>query len=174
MTSAIPCDIRLNATASGATDAPCPAVQGHADKCATRTSATASRAADAPCSAVRGHADKCATRTLNILQLNINGTQKKLDELSCILHENNIHIACLQETKLNQNLKLKVKGYTTIRKDRSDNPGGGLAFLVKTPTIKYEEITTSLETPELKHVLSTSCCQTSPKASSCSRTANLP
>ncbi|GFY69750.1 reverse transcriptase domain-containing protein [Trichonephila inaurata madagascariensis] len=76
MTSAMPWDIRLNATASGSADAPCPEV--------------------------RGHADKCAMRTLNILQLIINGTQKKLNELSCILHENNIPIvpSCKKQSSI--------------------------------------------------------------------------
>ncbi|GFY48719.1 reverse transcriptase domain-containing protein [Trichonephila inaurata madagascariensis] len=51
----------------------------------------------------------------------------------------------LQETKLNQNLKLNVKGYTTIRKDRRGRRT--LAFLVKTPTIKYKEITRAYNLP---------------------------
>ncbi|GFY34428.1 reverse transcriptase domain-containing protein [Trichonephila clavipes] len=61
-----------------------------------------------------------STRTLNILQLNINGTQKKIEELTEILNVNKVHIACLQETKLKPNLKLKFKGFTTLRKDRKD------------------------------------------------------
>ncbi|GFT17661.1 RNase H domain-containing protein [Trichonephila clavipes] len=32
---------------------------------------------------------------------------------------------------LTSNLKLKIKGFTTLRKDRKERPGGGLAFLVK-------------------------------------------
>ncbi|GFT11030.1 hypothetical protein TNCV_4441851 [Trichonephila clavipes] len=39
------------------------------------------------------------------------------------------------------NLKLKIKGFTTLRKDRKDRPGGGLAFLVKSAGIKFREIT---------------------------------
>ncbi|GFX83918.1 hypothetical protein TNCV_4286381 [Trichonephila clavipes] len=39
-----------------------------------------------------------------------------------ILNVNKVHIACLQETKLNPNLKLKIKGFTTLRKDRKDRP----------------------------------------------------
>ncbi|GIY04786.1 uncharacterized protein CDAR_248481 [Caerostris darwini] len=79
-------------------------------------------------------------RTINFLQLNINGTQRKVAELSDILHTNNIHVACLQETKLNHKLGFKIKGYTTIRKDRSISTGGGLAFLVKTSDVKYIEV----------------------------------
>ncbi|GFX68338.1 hypothetical protein TNCV_2817121 [Trichonephila clavipes] len=77
----------------------------------------ASGAEDVPCSAFRYHVDKFVTWTVNFLQLNINGTRKKTDELSSILHTHNIHVACLQETKLNSKLNLKVKGYTVIRKD---------------------------------------------------------
>lgn len=102
--------------------------------------ATAYGAADASCSAVRGHVEKSATRTVNILQLNINGTQKKLPELSSILYSQNVHVACLQETKLNPKLNLKIKGYTAIRRDRLTNPGGGVAFLIKTPEVKFTEI----------------------------------
>ncbi|GFX23769.1 reverse transcriptase domain-containing protein [Trichonephila clavipes] len=54
--------------------------------------------------AVRGSVGKYATRTENFLQLNINGTRKKCAELSDILNENNIHVACLQETRNPPNL----------------------------------------------------------------------
>ncbi|GFT41801.1 hypothetical protein TNCV_1666651 [Trichonephila clavipes] len=101
----------------------------------------ASGVADVPRVEVRAHGEKYATRTLNILQLNINGTQRKIEELTEILNVNKVHIACLQETKLNSNLKLKIKGFTTLRKDRKDRPGGGLAFLVKSADVKFREIT---------------------------------
>jgi len=92
------------------------------------------------CPAVRGHVGNSATRTINILQLNINGTQKKRDELASILNSQSVHVACLQETKLNPKLSLKIKGYTVIRKDRLTGSGGGIAFLVKTPEVKFTEI----------------------------------
>ncbi|GFX78463.1 reverse transcriptase domain-containing protein [Trichonephila clavipes] len=82
---------------------------------------TASRVADVSRIEVRAHGEKYATRTLNILQLNINGTQRKIEELTEILNVNKVHIACVQETKLNPNLKLKIKGFT-MRKDRKDRP----------------------------------------------------
>ncbi|GFY07778.1 hypothetical protein TNCV_4133751 [Trichonephila clavipes] len=91
--------------------------------------ATASGVTDATKPAVRGSVGKYATRTVNSLQLNINGTQKKCAELSDILNENNIHVARLQETRLNSKLHFNVKGYTTIRKDRVSGAGGGIAFL---------------------------------------------
>ncbi|GFY77697.1 hypothetical protein TNIN_296631 [Trichonephila inaurata madagascariensis] len=69
----------------------------------------------------------------------MNGTQMKIDELSCLLHDNNVHVACLQETKLNLNLNLKIEGCTELRRDGMKSTGGGLTFLIKTPTIKYTE-----------------------------------
>ncbi|GFW98141.1 hypothetical protein TNCV_2491951 [Trichonephila clavipes] len=66
--------------------------------------------------------------------------ERKIEELTEI-NINKAHIACLQETKLNPNLKLKIKGFTTQQKDRKDRPGGGLAFLVKSADIKFRERT---------------------------------
>ncbi|GFT12464.1 hypothetical protein NPIL_203931, partial [Nephila pilipes] len=65
---------------------------------------------------------------------------KKIHELKTILWENNVHIACLQEIKLNPNLKFTIKGYTTLRKDRKDRSGGGLAFLIKFTVIKFRVV----------------------------------
>ncbi|GFY11415.1 uncharacterized protein TNCV_3182571 [Trichonephila clavipes] len=56
--------------------------------------ATMSRVANALCSDVREHSEKYATSTLNILQLNINLTQRKIDELSCLLHYNRFTRKC--------------------------------------------------------------------------------
>ena len=68
--------------------------------------------------------------SLNILQLNINGLQKKTTELSLFLKEHNIHIAALQETKMDPARKLPtIPNYTIIRADRT-NHGGGLSLLV--------------------------------------------
>ncbi|GFW28682.1 reverse transcriptase domain-containing protein [Trichonephila clavipes] len=83
---------------------------------------TAFGVADAPLVEVRAHGEKYAMRTLYILQLNINGTKRKIEELTEILNVNKVNNACLQETKLNPNLKLNIKGFTTLRKDRKDRP----------------------------------------------------
>lgn len=64
----------------------------------------------------QGTGGKWVKSGLNILQLNINGMQK-IAELELILKTNQIQIACLQETKLNSNLKLHINGYTTVRAD---------------------------------------------------------
>ncbi|GFT70775.1 reverse transcriptase domain-containing protein [Trichonephila clavipes] len=66
---------------------------------------TAFGVADAPRVEVWAHGEKYATRTLN---LNINGTQRKIEELTVILNVNKVHIACLQVVKHNPNLKLKI------------------------------------------------------------------
>ncbi|UYV81492.1 K02A2.6-like, partial [Cordylochernes scorpioides] len=72
--------------------------------------ATASGVTAASGAAARAPDEKSTTRTqLNLLQLNINGTQRKTEELTCLLRDNNVHIACLQETKLNQNLRFNIK-----------------------------------------------------------------
>ncbi|GFV80745.1 hypothetical protein TNCV_4619061 [Trichonephila clavipes] len=63
----------------------------------------------APRSEVCVIGEKYSTRTLNILQLNINGAQKKTHELSYILKKYNLDIACLQEAELNPNLKQAIK-----------------------------------------------------------------
>ncbi|GFW33684.1 hypothetical protein TNCV_2212161 [Trichonephila clavipes] len=52
---------------------------------------TAFGVADAPRVEVRAHGEKYATRTLNILQLNINGTQRKIEELTEILNVNKVY-----------------------------------------------------------------------------------
>ncbi|UYV72558.1 hypothetical protein LAZ67_9003697 [Cordylochernes scorpioides] len=61
-------------------------------------------------------------------------------ELTCLLCDNNEHIICPQETKLNQNLRFNIKDYTTLRMDRPGKFGGGLAVLIKTLEIKFKEI----------------------------------
>ncbi|GFY45441.1 hypothetical protein TNIN_234541 [Trichonephila inaurata madagascariensis] len=74
--------------------------------------------------------EKFATRTLNILQLKINGTQKKLDGQSDIINQNNIHVACLQETTLNRYLNMKIKK--------------AIIQFIKTETVPVEGLRSSL------------------------------
>ncbi|GFU22734.1 hypothetical protein TNCV_763091 [Trichonephila clavipes] len=90
--------------------------------------------ADSPRVEVRATDKKYATRTLNILQLNINGTLRKLEELTEIFNVNKVHTTCLQETKRNPNLKLKIKGFTNLRKDRKDLQMATLLSLLNQPT----------------------------------------
>lgn len=73
-----------------------------------------------------------AHNPLVILQLNCNGLRFKIHEVIHFMTSNNISIAAIQETKLNQNVvNLSVPGYDIVRQDRSHNNGGGLAFIVQ-------------------------------------------
>ncbi|GFX84045.1 reverse transcriptase domain-containing protein [Trichonephila clavipes] len=102
---------------------------------------TAFGVADAPRVEVWAHGEKYATRTLNILQLNINGTQRKIEELTEILNVNKVHVACLQEIQLNPNLKLKIKGFTTLRKDRPDYDENSTEVQAITVLLPQQEVT---------------------------------
>ncbi|GFW28138.1 hypothetical protein TNCV_2818161 [Trichonephila clavipes] len=117
----------------------------------TSDTATAYRVADtSEADAARASGEKSATRTHNILQLKINCTQKELDGQSDIIHQNNIHVACLQETTLNLYLNMKIKDYSTIHKDRENRPSGGIELLIKFKTYPYIKGTTrKVKTPVL-------------------------
>ena len=66
-----------------------------------------------------------------ILQINVNGIQTSRRELSAFLHENNVKVACVQETKLRPNTAdPSFPGYALLRRDRPGGGGGGLAFLI--------------------------------------------
>jgi len=64
----------------------------------------------------------------NTLVTNIRGIGQKLDELFCVIHNNNVHIACITETWLNDNTtsdSLHMGGYSFYRCDRKDGRRGG-------------------------------------------------
>ena len=68
---------------------------------------------------------------LKILQLNANGLAGKLDEITNFLHENDIKIASIQETKRHKKSKeINIPNYRFIAKDRDRDTGGGIAFFV--------------------------------------------
>ena len=68
---------------------------------------------------------------IKILQFNCNGIMGKVTEIQKWLKENDIKIACLQETKLGEKSKLSdFPEYTIVRQDRKSNKGGGLMILV--------------------------------------------
>lgn len=54
----------------------------------------------------------------------------KLAELEILLRERDIHVACLQETYLNQNSKNYLSNYIIHRNDRLTH-GGGVAIAVR-------------------------------------------
>jgi hypothetical protein len=63
--------------------------------------------------------------------MNINALLQKTIVVNDILHENNISILCLTETKLDPNdTLLSIPGYKLLRKDRQRG-GGGVAILIR-------------------------------------------
>jgi hypothetical protein len=77
------------------------------------------------------------------LQFNVNGIKNSLTELNNFLHENQIKVACLQETRLSAKVKTPAfPGYAVLRKDRQVGNGGGIAILVH-HSISYSPLDTS-------------------------------
>ena len=70
-------------------------------------------------------------RTLNILQWNAEGVQRKKLDLAERMQKENIDIACVQETHLTDNHRFQVRGYETKRFDREGRHKGGVLFLVR-------------------------------------------
>ena len=63
---------------------------------------------------------------INILQININGIRNKQAELKEHILKHNIHIICIQETKLkHKHNHPKLPNFTALRQDRASNDGGG-------------------------------------------------
>ncbi|GFV81263.1 hypothetical protein TNCV_4772901 [Trichonephila clavipes] len=82
-------------------------------------------------------------RSLKIIHCNINGistyaSRIKLDAILDIAESLEVQITALQEIKLKEHAKFKIKGYNIIRSDRQEGGGGGLAFLVR--DINYRTI----------------------------------
>ena len=75
-----------------------------------------------------------------LLQFNCNGLRNKIIEILNFLKDNNFKIAAFQESKLNENTVLPELGdFELIRKDRTKDAGGGLAFLIH-KNIKYQKL----------------------------------
>ena len=71
----------------------------------------------------------------SIVQWNANGLRSKA-EFQQFLYENNIDIACIQDTNFKPSFDYQINGYTTLRKDRITSKKGGVAISLKT-TIPY-------------------------------------
>jgi hypothetical protein len=68
---------------------------------------------------------------MRIMQWNCNGIGNKLHDLIKFVHDNNIKIIVLQETKLKDKSKPPtIPNFTLIRQDRERDMGGGLAYYV--------------------------------------------
>eukprot|EP00122_Pirum_gemmata_P003584 Pgem_evm1s3240 len=60
-----------------------------------------------------------------IIQYNINSLKLRKVELEHLLHNNDIHICALNETKLTPTDTLEIRDYRGLRKERSQKKGGG-------------------------------------------------
>ena len=79
---------------------------------------------------IRGH----------FLQFNTNGILNSHQQLTQLLKDQNILIACIQETKLTDTSSLPpFPNYAVLRKDRSQGRGGGLITLIH-HSITYKEV----------------------------------
>ena len=95
------------------------------------------------------HCPKCAiptatsvpvTESFKILQFNCNGLRNKVIEIVNWMKEKDIKIAAFQETKLNEDTQIKdIGNYTLIRKDRTKDAGGGVAFLIHN-SVKFQQL----------------------------------
>ena len=81
-------------------------------------------------------------RRINILQWNAEGVYQKKTSLEERLRQEDIEIACLQETHLKENQRFNVRGYQTFRQDRVGRSKGGIALLVKN-TLSAKEFSVS-------------------------------
>lgn len=68
---------------------------------------------------------------------NAYGVRHKIGELIDFLSRENIDIMIIGETKLTQDIKLKIKGYECLRKD-NPNAEGGVLILIKNDVPYYE------------------------------------
>lgn len=86
----------------------------------------------------------------NILQLNIQSINNKLDLLEKLLNENSIDIALIQETWTIPNQKIKIKSFNTIINSRINCRGGGVAIIIRN-NLPYQTVqTTSHE--KIEHI----------------------
>lgn len=65
-----------------------------------------------------------STSSLNIFQWNSQSLRPKLDEFSCLLHQEKIHVAIISETWLEPESSLRISEYNIHRIDRPDSYGG--------------------------------------------------
>ena len=81
---------------------------------------------------------------LNILHWNAEGIQNKKATLAERLKQEDIDVACIQETHLKENLRLSMRGYQVVRQDRTDRIKGGVLILIKN-SLPYQEIIVDTE-----------------------------
>ncbi|XP_059843783.1 uncharacterized protein LOC132403935 [Hypanus sabinus] len=76
--------------------------------------------------------NKCQTY-LKVLYLNARSIRNKIDELTVQIITYGYDIVAITETWLqgDQDWELDIQGYSTIRRDRQEGKGGGVAMLIK-------------------------------------------
>lgn len=80
--------------------------------------------------------------SLKISSWNANGVSNKKSSLINYLHDRQIDVMLINETKLKANDKLKIRGYTVLRKDRPNALRGGGVAIVISNNVPYELIKT--------------------------------
>lgn len=89
---------------------------------------------------------------LQISSWNANGISNKKSTLIQFLYDRQIDIMLLNETKLKRRDKLKIRGYTVLRKDRpNDERAGGVAILIR-DEIPHAIVNTHDNTSTIEHL----------------------
>ena len=70
------------------------------------------------------------TKDLKIIYFNANGLARQADELAVLLHELDIDVALIGETKLMPHKIIKIRNYCIYRKE-TRAPYGGVAIIIK-------------------------------------------
>lgn len=60
---------------------------------------------------------------ISICSWNANSASNKIGEIKEFLIRTKVHIMLLNETKLDDNFKLKIRNYTVLRNDRNRHAG---------------------------------------------------
>ncbi len=72
-----------------------------------------------------------STNQLKCLQWNARGlTKSRLEEFRTLLNSHDPDIVFLSETHWNQFFQVKFRNYSTLKKDRNNRRGGGVALLI--------------------------------------------
>ena len=93
---------------------------------------------------VNNNNNRNRNNNLNILHWNAEGIQNKKATLAERLKQEDIDVACIQETHLKENLRLSMRGYQVVRQDRTDRIKGGVLILIKN-SLPYQEIIVDTE-----------------------------
>ena len=92
-------------------------------------------------------AGKETTNELNIMYVNVNGIQNKVDSLVNAIKCHESHIVALTETKL-ESYPPYIEGYKWMTKNRKNKQGGGVAFMVKEELVNRTKQAQGLEDQE--------------------------